>query len=254
MRFPKGSIQLSEQQDLPLLKEVLRCGFVSHAQLYDLLSLAGSERRRECFNWRVRRLAEHGLLRRDALPDVASRVVYSLTVEGVQQLVGVWQSTPGAVAAFERKHDSSRIIHALDLNDIRLALARAGLLVEWTSEIEIRARNEFTNYGYAKDYDAVVKVRTDGGQFQFGLEYERNPKANRRYLSIRSAMQSERRLDRFLYLVPDFNLLWFLREVFGRSSVRVYFGIACDFRRSLLATQVVDPNMNFTTLADALRR
>ena len=50
------------------------------------------------------------------------------------------------------------VLHALGLNDIHIAVLRAGLLVRWTSSLEIRSQNELTRFGYAKDYDAILTV------------------------------------------------------------------------------------------------
>ncbi len=40
----------------------------------------------------------------------------------------------------------------------------------------IRAKNELTSSGYAKDYDAIVTVRLNERLVSFALEYERTPK------------------------------------------------------------------------------
>jgi len=56
------------------------------------------------------------------------------------------------------------IYHAIALNEIHLALKRSQRLVHWMPETEIRSRNELTDYGYRKDCDALVTVRTDRGE------------------------------------------------------------------------------------------
>lgn len=56
MRYEKGSIQLSVCHDHPLLRQVLRCGFVTHDQLFEFLRLVCYERNHQSFDWRVRRL------------------------------------------------------------------------------------------------------------------------------------------------------------------------------------------------------
>jgi hypothetical protein len=57
---------------------------------------------------------------------------------------------------------NDHVHHALELNDIHLALRRTGELARWTPESDIRSRNELTNIGFVKDYDATVAVRVDG--------------------------------------------------------------------------------------------
>ena len=80
--------------------------------------------------------------------------------------------------------------HALELNDIHLALKQSRTLVRWTPESDIRSRNEFTGIGYMKDYDAVITVRIDEQEYCFALEYERTQKANVRYLAIQKRIPS----------------------------------------------------------------
>jgi L,D-transpeptidase YcbB len=58
---------------------------------------------------------------------------------------------------------------SLELNDFHLALLRAGVLTSWQSELEIRSLNEFTAYGFTKDYDAVGTVTSEVlGQLRAG--------------------------------------------------------------------------------------
>ncbi len=66
--------------------------------------------------------------------------------------------------------------HWLDLSDLHLAPARAHLLTRWTPASEICPQNDLTEFRYAKDYDAVVAVESEGREMRFGLEYERTPK------------------------------------------------------------------------------
>ena len=54
MRYAKGSIQLSASHDHPLLRQVLRCGFVTHDQLFAFLRRDCYERNRQSFDWRAR--------------------------------------------------------------------------------------------------------------------------------------------------------------------------------------------------------
>ena len=54
--------------------------------------------------------------------------------------------------------DRVQVFHALELNAIRLALARNGLLVSWQSEVEISSTNMVSGTPYQKDYDAIVKI------------------------------------------------------------------------------------------------
>ena len=64
MAYPAGYIELNDKRDVPLLKEVLHAGYVTHAQLFELMQFAGVECCRKAFNWRVKRLVTQELLLR----------------------------------------------------------------------------------------------------------------------------------------------------------------------------------------------
>lgn len=253
MRYFKGAIKLSLEHDHPLLKQTLHSGFVTQDQLWEFMVRGGHEFRRRCFNWRVKRLVDHGFLKRHVLSNAARSFVYSLTDEGARELVNLDDCNTAVAGFYNRNGDADHMRHAIDVNDLRLALVRRGLLAGWKSDLEIRSQNEYTNYGYAKDYDAVVTLRLDGQNVQFALEYERQAKAQERYVEIASLIQGERRVERFLYLFPEYHLLWFVHQFFQGMSLKIYFGVSCDFKRELVSTQVIDPALRYCTLAEALR-
>ena len=82
MRYPKGSLQLSQSRDLPLLRQLLRSEFVTHSQLFRFMQLNHHERSRHSFDWRVRRLLERELIRRQTLPTIAGEYLYSIAAPG----------------------------------------------------------------------------------------------------------------------------------------------------------------------------
>jgi len=240
MRYRKGTISINPTHDEPILTWVLRCGFISTGQLGRFLALDGHRMPRRSFNWRVQRLVEHGLMHQCKIPVIAREAVYAISALGVAHMMGRGEYCAGAADRFEYRNDSTAILHALDLNEIRLTLQEAGVLGRWTSDTEIRAQNEFTTFGYAKDYDAVVTVRLNGCESEFALEYERTPKAGKKYLAIREAIESESRLTTFLYLAVNFHVLNFVAQFFERSRKRVYFGLLDEFRVSRLDMKVLD--------------
>src|ERR1022692_2904872 len=130
--------------------------------------------------------------------------------------------------------------HSLDLNDVHLTLIRCGELVRWKSELEILCLNELTGFGYAKDYDAVITIHSDGEESTFALEYERQPKAANRYWQVRQAIEKERQVRCFLYLTPSYELLSYVAGFFDRCAKAVYFGVLEDFRQHGLDTTVLD--------------
>ncbi len=240
MRYRKGTIEINPAQDESILTWVLRCGFVSTAQLWRFLALDGHRLPRRSFNWRLQRLTEHRLIRKCSVPTLARESVYAIDALGVAHMMGRGEYCAGAKDRFENANDNTAILHALDLNEIRLALHDWGLLSRWTSDTEIRAQNEFTTFGYAKDYDAVVGIQLDGRETVFALEYERTPKAGRRYAEIRKAIESETRITLFLYLTVNFHVLNFVAQFFENTRKPVYFGLVDEFRVLRLDAKLLD--------------
>lgn len=227
MRYLKGSIALSETKDYPLLRRVLHCAFVTPNQLFQFMKLDYCVESRNAFDNRVRRLLAHQLLLRHEIPTMNQGVVYSISPAGASELIskGEYYSGPTESSRIYTGH----LQHALELNEIHLALKRTGELTRWTPESDIRSRNELTNIGFMKDYDATVAVRVDGWEYQFALEYERTPKARRHYLAIRETIDAETEFDHFLYLVSNHDLLSFLVREFYECRRAVYFGLRSDF-------------------------
>jgi hypothetical protein len=236
MRYWKGMIALSEVRDYPLLRRVLHSGFVTSAQLYEFMKLDYCASSRNAFDNRLRRLLAHDLLVRHEIPTMNRGVVYSLSRAGASELVGRGEYYSGSMNV--GKEFNGHMQHALELNDIHLALRRTRTLTHWTPEPDIRSRNEFTGIGYVKDYDAVVAVRIDEQEYHFALEYERTQKANRRYREIQTRIQAETEVRHFLYLVSNYDLLLFLLKKFAGCRRPVYFGLRQDFLTHGLCLQV----------------
>jgi hypothetical protein len=182
------------------------------------------------------RLMRHGMIRRHDLRIVNHGSVYSLTPAGASELIGrgeYYMRQPSSLAALAKK-----VHHALELNEIHLALKRTGMLVRWTPESEIRSSNELTSRGYVKDYDAVITVRVDGQECRFALEYERSPKDRSRYKAIQERIERETRVHHFLYLLPSHDLLLYVMRSFLGSKRAVHFGLSRDFLAETLNLQV----------------
>ena len=240
MRYRKGAIDVNSA-DEAILSWVMQCGFVSTEQLWRFLSSDGCRLPRRTFLWRLQRLSEHGLTRRCNMPTVAKESVYAIDALGVAHMMSRGEFCAGASDHHENGQDGTGILHALDLNDIRWTLQESGVLRRWRSDTEIRTQNEFTTFGYAKDYDAVVTVRVEDHELEFALEYERMPKAGKKYTEIRNAVEAERRVNTFLYLTANFHILNFVAQFFARSRRRIYFGLLSEFRSEHLNMHVVDP-------------
>jgi hypothetical protein len=229
MRYWKGSLAVSPTQDYPLLQQVLRSTFVTHQQLYAFMKLDYRTTSRNAFNNRVLRLVKHDYLIRDEIPHKTEGYVYSISEKGASELIGLGEYCTGPTRRPRDGQLPRAIYHAVELNEIHLALKRSQQLVRWMAESEIHSRNELTEDRYCKDYDAVVTVRNEIGERSFALEYERSPKARKEYLDIGADIEGERAVDRFLYLVPNYDLLSFLVGCFATVRRPIYFGLARDF-------------------------
>jgi len=236
VRYLKGSIVLSEAKDYPLLRRVLHSTFVTSDQLFQFMKLDYCASSHNAFDNRVRRLLLHQLLVRHEIPTMNRGVVYSISPAGTSELISKGEYYSGQMEP--GRTSNGHVQHALELNDVHLALKRTGELARWTPECDIRSRNEFTNISFVKDYDATVAVRIDGREYQFALEYERTPKAKRHYLAIRKRIEAETEFDHFLYLVSNHDLLSFLVREFHACSRAVYFGLRSDFLSEALSLPV----------------
>lgn len=238
MRYPKGGIDLRSSQDTLLLQQVLRSRHVSHEQLWEFMQHRAREHRRRVFNWRMKRLVDHELVVRRSAPNWSW--VYSVSREGAEHLVGLGEAAALLVTGgfVELAHGS--VQHSLELNELHLALLRTGVLMAWQSELEIRSLNEFTGYGFSKDYDAVVKVEREGFSYQFALEYERSPKTPDKYARVRQVLEKEGQVDCIVYVMPAYPLLSYVATFFERCTKPVYFALSDDFRKNTLDAMVMD--------------
>ncbi len=234
MRYPKDSIQLSQSRDLPLLRQILRSEFVTHSQLFDFMRLNHCEHTRKSFDWRLRRLVDRELVRRQTTPGCTGEFVYSVGSGAAMMLQGSGEYCLVGRDRFNGKEAERSVLHAIGLNEIQLSALRAGLLVRWICSMEVRSQNELTAFGFAKDYDAIVTVRTEAGEQHFALEYERTPKPMRYYRDVAAALGRETHVSHVLYLVSNYDLLQFVCGFFRSSQCHVLFGLVKDWNAQLL--------------------
>jgi hypothetical protein len=115
-------------------------------------------------------------------------------------------------------------------------------LIQWIPECLIRVLNLSPATAYAKVYDGIATVRLHYDLVEFAVEYERTLKSPGKYEKIREAIESEKRVRAFLYLVPSYALLQGLRDAFWRTKQLVVFGLVDEFKREQLNTRVQDAN------------
>jgi len=234
MRYPKGSIQLNQSRDLPLLRQILRSEFVTHSQLFEFMHLCHYERSRKSFGWRLRRLVDRELVRRQTTSNCTGEFVYSIATSAAVLLQGMGEYCLVGRDRFNGKESERSVLHSIGLNEIHLSVLRSGLLVRWIGSVEVRSQNELTGFGFTKDYDAVVTVRTEAGAQRFALEYERSPKPMRYYRDVAASLSREAHVHQVLYLVCNYDLLQFVSGFFRNGQCRVVFGLVKDWHNQLL--------------------
>jgi hypothetical protein len=171
----------------------------------------------------------------DAVYSVASTAATLLQSMGEYCLIGGGRADVNTA--------SNNALHAIGLNEIHLSALRAGVLVRWIGPMEIRSQNELTAFGFAKDYDAIVTVRTDIGERRFALEYERSPKPAKCYRAIAACMSQEIHVNRLLYLVSNYDLLRFVSGFFANAEFPVFFGLVPDWHSHLLEMPILDSHV-----------
>lgn len=234
MRYPKGSLQLSESRDLPLLREILHSEFVTHSQLFEFMLLRHCEQNRKSFDWRLRRLVNQNLVRRRTMPGYAGEFVYCVSNTTGALLQGRGEYCLVGRGRFNGKEAERSALHAIGLNEIHLSALRAGLVVRWIGSLEVRSQNELTGFGFAKDYDAVVTVKMAADEQRIALEYERTPKPARYYRGVADSLCRETHVNQVLYLVCNYDLLQFISRFFVDCRLRVCFGLVKDWHGRLL--------------------
>lgn len=240
MRYPKDSIQLNQSRDLPILRQILRSEFVSDSQLFEFSRLNQYERSRNSFHWRMRRLVGRGLVLRQTLMAGTGDAVYSVANTAATLLQSMGEYCLIGCGRPNAEKMSGNALHAIGLNEIELSALRAGVLVRWMGSTEIRSQNELTAFGFAKDYDAILTVRTDIGERRFALEYERSPKPAKCYRAIAAAMGREVHINRLLYLAANYDILRFVSGFFTNAEFPVFFGLVPDWHAHLLEMPILD--------------
>lgn len=254
MRYVKGSFVITPDRDIPLLRHVRNCRFVAHQQLYELLHYDAVASCRSSFNWRIQRLLKTRHIKRLEAVSWQGAPVYSVTQNGLVELESHGDFAIALHSRTRQMPDRSQVFHALELNAIRLALARNSLLVSWQSEVEISSTNMVSGTPYQKDYDAIVKIWVDNEVREFALEYERSLKSAKQYEKVRAALEAERQIGSVLYLTADPDLLLAVLYQLVPISMRLGFLTARSFQEKLLAASVTtDAHQAMISLEEFLR-
>ena len=243
MRYYKGHIALSDARDVPVLLHVRNARAICLDQLCDLLSLEIVERPRS-LRWRLTRLEKAGLVTRFRGQTHLRTPVFGITQQGLIFLESRGHYLLSLPSATEATLHPSQVAHALELVNIRVALAKAGVLHSWKSDLEIASRNLVLETGTAKDFDAVAGIEVNGRSRTIGIEYERSPKAAARYRAIREVFERDETTDAILYLTANDDILYLLAMELRATRKRIGFVLNDTFRRSLLETRTLTNSSN----------
>src|SRR5271157_2292253 len=230
VRYRKGSIVISEAFDIPLLLLIRNSGYITHEQL---IALSGYDKSQSAvcnFLWRIRRLLAGGFVSLLA-QRIEGQKVYSITHTGLLELESFGHSLSSLNAQTQVICHPSKMMHCLELNEIRLTLSRYRLLDSWLSDIEVCSENLLTEDKYVKDYDALAVLRIGDRQLHCAIEYERTTKSLARYAEIRQALSQERTLNAVLYIVREVERLFPVAEQLTGAHPGILFVTASAFLR-----------------------
>jgi hypothetical protein len=192
------------------------------------------------------------LVRKQFVPILHGEALYSIYRSGIQALERLGTYYLGANLERETEAHEFQVPHALEVNNIRLALLRTRQLWSWIPESFIRILNVSPISAYAKVYDGIAEVNLEGRTVKFAVEYERTLKSPTKYEKIRAAIEAEKRLNIFLYLVPELALLFNLTYEFTRSRQLVLLALIDEFKRQGFGTRVRWAGYRTASLQEAL--
>jgi hypothetical protein len=239
MRYYKGYIALSEACDVPVLLHVRNARAVCFDQLFDLISLEMEAALSRSLRWRVARLVKAGLISRLERYRHLGRPIFGITQQGLECLEARGHYLLSLPSETEQILHPSQVPHALELVNIRIALAKGGLLRSWKSELEITSRNLVVENSATKDYDAIAEIVFNGDCRRLAIEYERNPKAAQRYRAICDVLDKDETADTILYLTPNDDILYLLAIEMRACRRQIGFALSESFRRDLLETRTL---------------
>ena len=252
MRYLEGSVELGNK-DRQLLETVAATNRITQLQLWEVAQLKGIEFDRKVFEWRVRRLAKAGFLKTLQRSFLGSRLLYSITKDGIAALE-IGGIHPLSLYV-ERESDEieRQIAHSVQLNRAYIALLKAQALVRWMPAKDVAAINRAGYRPYAKTYDAVATILLDHQTFEIGLEYERTLKAAERYDELLAKLQNETRAETVVYLFSDAEIGAKLEWAFRNIKTEVLVAPHDEFVRNPFDAPVMCRLLR-TTVREVLRR
>ena len=230
MRYLKDSIAISEQHDIPLLLLVRNAGFITHKQL---VALGGHDRTQSAMCSFLRRIRR--LLAGDYIMLLDQRFegnkIYAITRKGLEQLELFGHLLASLNPEMPNIHNLAKVLHCLELNDIRLTFLRHNVLNYWLTDLEVCSENLLTEDIYVKDYDALVGLTFGTSDLQCAIEYERSTKSAARYVDIRRQLAKETMVHAVIYIVKGVERILSIVERLSSPNSRVFFVTSSAFLR-----------------------
>ena len=238
MRYVKGYILISEESDIPLLRHVRDCRFVSRPQLFDLLQHGAGHLPASSYTSRLNRLVRHDYIRTLSGHTHRASAIYFIAPNGLLELESHGEYCLAIDSETRHMPHPLLVHHCLELTDIRLILMGTSRLLSWTPEVQVVSENLACGT-YQKDYDAVVKVQNGREIHKFALEYERTLKGAQRYQAIRLSLEREREVQSVVYMTPTLRLAKLLLRHLTPNGKPLAFAAVHMFRQHLFATPVM---------------
>lgn len=222
-------LRFNKFRDLPLLLEIRNATFLSHRQLYDLMAKAGTEYREQALYWRMNRFIKGKYVGCfGSMPPYEGRI-YFMTRLGLGVLESFGEGLLGFGSGSKNMPNRNQAPHFLELNEIRKAFSRTGMVTRWQSERQLTSRNYVIGSPLAKDYDAVADISYNGTNVRVAIEYERTDKAYARYQVIQRSLRSESQVDLLLYLTSQFEQVLRISAEFTDALLPMAFVPARSF-------------------------
>jgi hypothetical protein len=238
MGYVKGSILISEESDIPLLRHVRDCRFVSRLQLFSLLQHDAAHLPASSYSSRLNRLVRHDYIRTLSGQTHRASAIYFIAPKGLLELESHGEYCLAIHSETRHMPQPLQVHHCLELTDIRLVLMGTSSVRSWTPEVQVVSENLACGT-YQKDYDAVVRVQNGREVHQFALEYERTLKGAYRYQAIRLSLEREREVQSVVYMTPTLRLAKLLSRHLTPNSKPLAFIPVHQFRQHLFATPVM---------------
>jgi hypothetical protein len=209
------------------------------SQLIDELFHLGLESNLRSTYWRIRRLVDNGFMTKLRHSKTIGEPAYAITRAGLAVLETRGHYLLALSSESKNILADAEVLHMIEINAIRIALMKAGILDDWKTELEIISENLVNRFNTRKDYDAIVTVRHAGRRIRFAVEFEKTAKSASRYLEISKSILRDTSIDLVVYLAANQELLSLLAQEFRSLGDKMAFCLSNQFKIQLLQTHML---------------